>query len=122
MIYNKLVRDKIPEIIEDNGGKAEIRILSDEEYRIFLEAKLDEEVGEYHRDKTAEELADILEVVYALAASIGCSQEELQTIYQKKHEERGGFDRKLLLETKKTVLSENLVSKRQETPISEPTA
>lgn len=97
MIYNKLVRDKIPEIIERNGGKAEIRILADEEYRVFLEAKLDEEVGEYHRDKTAEELADILEVVYALAASIGCSQEELQAVYQKKHDARGGFDKRILL-------------------------
>lgn len=97
MIYNKLVRDNIPQIIEETGGKAEIRILSDEEYSAFLEAKLDEEVGEYHRDKTAEELADILEVVYALASSIGCSREELQAIYQKKHDARGGFEKKILL-------------------------
>lgn len=97
MIYNKLVRDKIPEIIEEGGGKAEIRILSDEEYRTFLEAKLDEEVGEYHRDKTPEELADILEVVYALATSIGCSREDLQAIYQKKHDSRGGFEKRILL-------------------------
>ena len=97
MIYNKLVRDRIPEIIERNGGKAEVRILSDEEYRLCLEQKLDEEVGEYHRDKNAEELADILEVVYALAASIGCSKEELLEIYQKKHDARGGFNKKLLL-------------------------
>lgn len=97
MIYNKLVRDKIPEIIGNSGRKAEIRILSDEEYRAFLEAKLDEEVGEYHRDKTAEELADILEVVYALSASIGCSREQLQAIYQKKHDARGGFEQKILL-------------------------
>lgn len=97
MIYNKLVRDNIPQIIEQNGGKAEIRILSDEEYRLFLENKLDEEVGEYHRDKTAEELADILEVVYALAVSNGCSREELEQIYQKKHTARGGFQKKILL-------------------------
>ena len=96
-VYNKLVRDNIPQIIEETGGKAEIRILSDEEYRTFLEAKLDEEVGEYHRDKMAEELADILEVVYALASSIGCSREELQAIYQKKHDARGGFEKKILL-------------------------
>lgn len=97
MIYNKLVRDKIPEIIAAKGGKAEIRILSHEEYRVFLEAKLDEEVGEYHRDKNTEELADILEVVYALAASIGCSREQLMEIYQKKHDQRGGFAEKILL-------------------------
>lgn len=97
MEYNKLIRDKIPEIIEGKGGKADIRVLSDEEYPIYLEAKLDEEVGEYHRDHTAEELADILEVVYALADSIGCSKEELLEIYQRKHDARGGFEKKLLL-------------------------
>jgi predicted house-cleaning noncanonical NTP pyrophosphatase (MazG superfamily) len=97
MIYNKLVRDHIPQIIEETGGKAEIQILTDEEYRIFLEKKLDEEVGEYHREQNAEELADILEVVYALAASIGCTKEELNDVYRKKHEARGGFEKRILL-------------------------
>ena len=97
MVYNKLVRDKIPEIIENSGGKAEIRLLSEEEYLHYLEMKLDEEVGEYHRDKTAEELADILEVVYALASLHGCSKEELLAVYDEKHERRGGFERRLLL-------------------------
>ena len=97
MIYHKLVRDKIPQIIEEKGGKAEFRTLSQEEYLHYLEAKLDEEVGEYHRDQTMEELADILEVVYALAASKGFSKEDLSEIYQKKHEVRGGFEKKLLL-------------------------
>ena len=95
--YNKLIRDKIPEIIASKGVAAEITVLSDEEYPSYLEAKLDEEVGEYHRDKTAEELADILEVIYALAESKGLSKEELLQIYQKKHNERGGFSKKLLL-------------------------
>lgn len=97
MIYNKLVRDKIPEIIAAKGGKAEIRQLSEEAYRAFLEAKLDEETGEFHREKNAEELADILEVVYALASAIGCSKEELLRIYEKKHNERGGFEKRILL-------------------------
>ena len=97
MVYNKLVRDKIPEIIASKGGKAEIRILSDEEYACYLEKKLDEEVAEFHKDKTVEELADILEVVYALAVSMGCSREELLEIYRKKHDDRGGFAEKILL-------------------------
>ena len=97
MVYNKLVRDKIPEIIASKGGKAEIRILSDEEYACFLEKKLDEEVAEFHKDKTVEELADILEVVYALADSMGCSRKELLEVYEKKHESRGGFAEKILL-------------------------
>ena len=97
MTYNKLIRDKIPEMIEQNGGKAVIRQLSQEEFVRFLEIKLDEEAGEYHRDKTVEELADILDVVYALAAVQGCTKEELLAVYEKKHEQRGGFERRLLL-------------------------
>lgn len=97
MVYNKLVRDRIPEIIERNGGKADIRVLSEEEYRKYLEKKLDEEVGEYHKDKTIEELADILEVAYALAATMGCSKEQLMEMYQKKHDARGGFEKRYLL-------------------------
>jgi len=97
MIYNKLVRDKIPEIIASNGGKAEFRVLSDDEYRTFLEAKLDEEVAEFHMDNNVEELADILEVVYALASANGCTREKLLEVYQKKHDDRGGFEKKILL-------------------------
>ena len=97
MIYNKLVRDKIPEIIAESGGKANIRTLPDEEYLRFLEAKLDEEVAEFHQDKSVEELADILEVVYALAAVQGCTKEELLAVYNEKHEKRGGFKKRLLL-------------------------
>ena len=97
MIYNKLIRDKIPEMIEQNGGNAVIRQLSQEEFVRFLEMKLDEEVGEYHRDKTVEELADILEVVYALAENLGKSREELQEVYEKKHQERGGFRDRIYL-------------------------
>lgn len=97
MVYNKLVRDRIPEIIEKNGGKAQIRTLSEADYIHSLEMKLDEEVGEYHRDKTVEELADILEVVYALAEAQGCSKEMLTDVYQAKHDERGGFRKRLFL-------------------------
>ena len=97
MIYNKLVRDKIPQIIEQNGGKATFRQLLPEEYVHYLEIKLDEEVGEYHHDKTVEELADILEVIYALANAHGVSKEEFMAVYQEKHDRRGGFEEKLLL-------------------------
>lgn len=97
MIYNKLVRDRIPEIIANKGGSAETRILSDDEYLHYLEVKLDEEVGEYHSDKSVEELADILEVLYALADARGCTKEQLHALYQKKHVDRGGFSKKILL-------------------------
>ena len=95
--YQKLVRDKIPQIIRNSGHTPITRVLDDEEYLDCLEKKLDEEVAEFHRDCNGEELADILEVVYALAASKGFSKEDLSEIYQKKHEVRGGFEKKLLL-------------------------
>lgn len=99
-VYNKLVRDKIPQIIAAQGEHPCIRILEEEEYRILLEQKLDEEVGEYHRDKNSEELADILEVVFALASSIGCTREELMDIYEQKHTARGGFQERIFLISK----------------------
>ena len=98
--YNKLVRDNIPEMIRAQGETPNIRILETEEYLRHLEAKLDEEVGEYHRDKNAEELADILEVVYALAEANGCSREELLSVYRKKHDARGGFRDRVFLISK----------------------
>ena len=97
MIYNKLVRDKIPSIIESQGKTPKVCILDDDAYALALERKLDEEVGEFHKDKNLEELADILEVVYALAENLGCTKEELLEIYRKKHDERGGFRQRILL-------------------------
>lgn len=100
VVYNKLVRDKIPELIRKQGETPHIRILEQEEYLRCLEAKLDEEAEEYHRDKNAEELADILEVVFSLAEANGCTQKELMEIYQKKHDARGGFEKRIFLISK----------------------
>lgn len=97
MSNNKLVRDNIPQIMAKNGQKAVIRILNDAEYSVELEKKLDEEVREFHEDKKLEELADILEVVYALCEAQGHTAAELQAVYDKKHAERGGFAEKLFL-------------------------
>ena len=96
-VYNKLVRDRIPEIIASTGDKYKIRTLSDAEYIEMLDAKLDEELKEYHEDKNIEELADILEVLYAVAKARGYSKEELEETRLKKREKRGGFDNKILL-------------------------
>ena len=97
MKHEKLVRDKIPEIIEKQGKTPLIRILEASEYTAYLERMLDEEVGEYHEGKNLEELADILEVIYALTENLGHSREELLKIYQKKHDDRGGFRDRILL-------------------------
>ena len=100
MVYNKLVRDKIPDIIRAAGETPNIRILEREEYLAHLEEKLDEEVGEYHRDQNLEELADILEVVFALAQAMGCTKEKLMEVYRKKHDARGGFEQRIFLVSK----------------------
>ena len=97
MIYNKLVRDRIPELIRRQGGDPVIRILEDEEYTLCLERKLDEETAEFHEAKNLEELADILEVVFALAENMGASIDELMDAYQRKHADRGGFRDRVFL-------------------------
>lgn len=98
--YNKLVRDKIPWIIENQGERVNIRILEKEEYALALERKLDEEVREYHEAQNVEELADILEVVLALAENLGSSREALMEVYREKHEKRGGFRDRIFLISK----------------------
>lgn len=97
IVYNKLVRDKIPKIIEDGGNSCVTEILSDEEYLRMVDAKLDEELAEYHADGSVEELADLLEVIYAAAKARGYTVEDLETIRKEKAKNRGGFDQKILL-------------------------
>ena len=97
IIYDKLVRDKIPEIIENSGKQCEIEILSDEKYLEMIDKKLDEEIAEYHKDKNIEELADLLEVVYTATKARGYSIDDLEKVRAEKSEKRGGFDKKILL-------------------------
>ncbi len=97
-IYNKLVRDKIPEIIKNSGKQFDIHIADTSEALKLLEAKLDEEVAEFHQDKNLEELADIMEVIFALAKNLGFSEEDLLNKRLAKKEERGGFDKNIILE------------------------
>ena len=100
MTYNKLVRDKIPDMIKAQGEVPHVRILTPEEYTRSLEQKLDEEASEFHKEKNLEELADILEVVYALAEDLGSTKEELLRRYEQKHNERGGFRERVFLISK----------------------
>ncbi len=97
MLYSKLVRDKIPQIIEEDGKRAITYTLSDKEYEVFLERKLDEETLEYHESKNTEELADILEVVIAIAEQKGLSFEDLMALRKEKAEKKGSFSEKIFL-------------------------
>lgn len=95
--YYKLVRDRIPEIIEASGKACVTEVLPDEEYLKMVDAKLDEELAEYHNDQNIEELADLLEVIYAAAIARGYSIDELERVRSEKAAKRGGFEKKLLL-------------------------
>lgn len=98
-IYDKLVRDKVPEIIMKSGKTCLVEVLDNDKYVDLLDKKLFEEMLEYHQDKSVEELADIVEVIYAIAKSRGLSVEEFEKIRNKKADERGGFDKKILLKS-----------------------
>lgn len=96
-IYNKLVRDKIPQIIEMDGKTCTCEILSDEDYKRLLDDKLTEELTEYQESKDIEELADMYEVMLAIIKSKGYSVEEFERIRKDKANNRGGFMDKVFL-------------------------
>lgn len=95
--YSKLVRDRIPEIIEDSGNTCVTEILSNEDYLRMLDNKLDEELAEYHADQNIEELADLMEVIRACAVARGYTPEQLEQVRAEKAAQRGGFEKKILL-------------------------
>ena len=95
--HNKLVRDRIPEIIEKSGRICAVELLSDEEYLHMVDAKLDEELAEYHQEQNIEELADLLEVIRAAAVARGYTLEQLEEVRAAKADERGTFADKLFL-------------------------
>ena len=97
--YNKLVRDRIPEMIEEQGKTCVVEILSDEEYISMVDAKLDEELAEYHKDQNIEELADLLEVMMAASAVRGHDFSEVEAIRREKAEKRGRFNDRIYLES-----------------------
>lgn len=100
IIYNKLVRDKIPQIIKQRGNSCELKELNTEEYLTMLNVKLQEELDEYIEAKGNEqiaELADLVEVVYAILTSKGVSIEDFEKIRLSKKDERGGFENRLML-------------------------
>jgi len=100
-IYNKLVRDLIPQVVNATGKDCRTRILDEEEYKSELIIKLKEESGEYFAaqepKEALEELADMLEVIRALAVVHGATWEQLEAIREKKADARGGFQERVYL-------------------------
>lgn len=99
--YNKLVRDRIPEIIRQTGAECRTRTLSAGELGPALTSKLSEELEEYQQASTdhsrVEELADVLEVLFALARFHGTSPEHLLAVNANKRQTRGGFEEAIWL-------------------------
>jgi len=97
--YNKLVRDKIVDIIKSNGAiNVKSRVLDDKEYEKELNKKLKEEVEEYLADYSIEEMADVMEVIYAILDFKGITMSEVEKIRSIKKEKRGGFSQRIFLE------------------------
>jgi predicted house-cleaning noncanonical NTP pyrophosphatase (MazG superfamily) len=96
-VFNKLVRDLIPDLIAAEGKACELRTLGDAELRPALTDKLDEEVREFRAGGGVAELVDVLEVVLALARLEGVDAAELERRRRAKAEARGGFERRLFL-------------------------
>ncbi len=97
MQYNKLVRDYIPDIIERDNSIPKTKILSPTEFKKELNRKLQEEVDEFLESGNVEELADIMEVIAALADLNKLSLDELEKIRIRKKQERGGFEKRIFL-------------------------
>ena len=97
--HRKLVRDKIPQIIENSGKTCQTRVLSDDEYITALDMKLREELNEYLADGSLEELADLLEVMMAAAEARGHTFDEVEAIRRDKAEKRGSFHDRIWLES-----------------------
>lgn len=97
-IMNKLVRDHIPEIIQEHAQTPVFRTLSDAQYLNALHRKLQEEVAEYLEENCLAELCDILEVVEALVRANGYTLEEAAALKAEKAEKNGKFEKRLFLE------------------------
>ena len=95
--HNKLVRDKIPHIIEASGKTCVTEVLSQEAYLIELDRKLNEELSEYQQSKLLEELADLLEVMDAVVKARGYTWEDLTRVRKEKRAARGAFDQRIYL-------------------------
>lgn len=106
-VFNKLVRDKIPAMLDKNGGETETKILDNTEYIKCLFEKLKEECEEVisapSHESLKEELADLLEVMIAISKINNINFSDIEQTRIKKREKRGGFDSKIFLKSSNIV-------------------
>src|SRR4051812_29091497 len=98
-VYNKLVRDKIPDIIKADGKKFKIRALDDKEHLQELIKKFKEEIAEFEQNPSVEELADIKEITIAIREALGVQTGELEDVRRQKAATNGRFKQKIFLES-----------------------
>ena len=96
-IYDKLVRDRIPEIIENSGNHCEVEVVNNEVALEYLYKKLNEEVSELLEDKNLEEIADVVEVLFAIGKKYGYSEKDILNKRSEKRKKSGGFDDNIIL-------------------------
>ena len=94
-VHNKLVRDRIPEMIEKSGKTCITEVLTNDAYIRALDTKLSEELAEYQQCKDLEELADLLEVMGAVVKARGYTWDDLTRVRKEKRAQRGAFDRRI---------------------------
>jgi predicted house-cleaning noncanonical NTP pyrophosphatase (MazG superfamily) len=97
-VYNKLVRDRIPEIVQEKGTKCNYHIANDEEYLKKLQEKVLEELDEFKLKPSIEEYIDIIEVLEALAKFHNIDLMPMRQRKRMKRQLRGGFDNRIILE------------------------
>lgn len=98
MKYNKLIRDKIPEIIKSKNQNAKVHIATEKEFQEKLKEKLIEEANEFSKQPNKEEFADILEVLYAISDFYKFNPEEIRKVRKEKAKTRGRFKKRLILD------------------------
>jgi predicted house-cleaning noncanonical NTP pyrophosphatase (MazG superfamily) len=98
-VYNKLVRDKIPEIIQESGAKCTVHIANNEEYQVKLYEKVQEELLEFKHKPSLEEYIDIIEVLEALAQLHDIDLKSMRLRKRVKRNSRGGFEKRIILES-----------------------
>ncbi len=96
-IYNKAIRDRIPEIIEREGHQCEFKVLTNGEFLVQLEEKLEEELEEYKQSKSIGELIDLIEIIHRIVEIRGVSVKDIESLRREKNNERGAFSKNIFL-------------------------
>jgi predicted house-cleaning noncanonical NTP pyrophosphatase (MazG superfamily) len=91
MRYHKLVRDQVPAELRQQHLRPVVQVLTDDQYRLALNKRLQADASGHLKDKSLEELSDIVEIIYAIAALRGATPDQLEALRQRKAHQKGGY-------------------------------